>query len=418
MIPGLIENPTCSVEVARRPGIKLPTRQSPKMVVCIPIGPKDEEFIFDLPEAGECGREKCECPWHGKKLYRPARNQGLVSFEWATNHMQLIVPLGTTVGYLAEKGKLSGPARNLMTQRALELDPEYIFYWDDDVILPQHTFYSMCNAMERYPDIGLLSGVVVTRHDPPEPMVYRRQGDGAWWNFSIDPNAEPETIWAAGGGCLLARASAVRQMEDPYWADVHGAHDDPTKPGGSVWGHDIYFCTKLAQASGMRVAVMGSVLCGHFDLEKQKTYVLPEDSPPYRKLNAPKPPPPLTVEMCPELTEDYVDLQLRSSKHERRIFVVPKGAQSQEAIADVLGRFFTGVQLSDGDENWVAVTRGLKNGRNHAEPGSEPRTDQLGSTGSDRSGRGPGHEPLDCFADGSSEGPGAPALAPEFAGYD
>src|SRR3989304_2760490 len=189
MIPGLIENPTCSVEVNRRPGIKLPPG-TPKMIVCIPVGDKDEEYIFNLAGAGGCGKEGCDCPWHGKNLSKPVRNQGLVPFEWALNHMQLVVPLGTTVGYMAEKGKLSGPARDLMTHRALEMNPEFIFYWDDDVILPQHAFYMMQNAMTRFPDIGLLTGVVCTRQDPTEPMIYRHQGEGAWGDFSVGPNNE------------------------------------------------------------------------------------------------------------------------------------------------------------------------------------------------------------------------------------
>jgi hypothetical protein len=325
--------------------------------------------------------------------------------------MQLIVPLGTTVGYLAEKGKLSGPARDFMTHRALELDPEFIFYWDDDVILPQNVYYNMHNAMARYPDIGILSGVVCTRTDPTEPMIYERQGDGAWWNFSIDPNAEPDTIWAAGGGCLMVRTEAIKKMTEPYWADVHGASDDPTKPGASVWGHDIYFCDKLARESGYRVAVMGSVLCGHWDMEKQKTYEFPKDAPPYKAFNRPLPPPPLTVEICPALTSEYISDQLRVSKHERRIYVVPKETQGREEMERVLHGFFDDVQLSDADENWVAVTRGLKNGRNHAQSGNADRQDQLGAIGSDSSGSSPQHALEALESSELREERGAPSLS-------
>lgn len=388
MYPGLAENPTCSVEIIRQPGIKLPPRTTPKMIVCAPIGNKEEEQIFDMPAAGACGREGCECPWHGKSLTKPIRNQGLVPFEWAMNQMQLLVPLGTTVYYLAEKNKLAGPARDLMTRRALEIDPEFVFFWDDDVILPQHVFYNMQNAMARYPDIGALTGVVCTRQDPTEPMVYRRQGDGAWWGFNLDPNAEPENIFAAGGGCLMVRTEALKKMTPPYWTEVHASSDDLTKPGNSTWGHDFYFLEKLRAESGMRVAVMGSVLCGHWDTDRQKLYELPKDSPPYRALQQPKPKPPLTVEICPPLSEDYLETQLKLSNHGRRIFVVSKQTQAEEAMHQVLGSYFDGVQIIDSDENWVAVTRGLRNGGNHAVEGSSDRSDQHGGPGGDSGGGG------------------------------
>jgi hypothetical protein len=361
-LPGAIEGAKQSVELQRRPAVKLPPGP-PKIVIVIPIGAKEEAQIFPMPEAGHggCTDPQCSCFLHGKELARTTRNQGLVSFEWATNHMQLVIPLNTSVAYLAEKGKLSGVARNEMTQRALEMNPEYIFYWDDDVILPPHALYQLHLEMERNPTIGLLSGVVMTREDPTEPLLYQKQGRGAWWDFSIDPNAPPEDIHAAGGGCLLVRASALRKMTPPYWADVQGDGRDPTKPGVSLWGHDIYFITKLRAESGFRTCVKGSVLCGHWDVGRQRLYELPQDAPPRRKTPF-APNPVWTVEQSPKLTPEYLRQQLRASEGGRRLYVVPKSVQTEEELVGVLSELYERARVIEVEENWLGIGEGLKNG--------------------------------------------------------
>jgi hypothetical protein len=288
----------------------------------------------------------------------------------------MVVPLNTTLGYLAEKGKLSGPARDNMTKRALEIGAKYIFYWDDDVLLPSHAIYKMHNAMERDPTIGLITGVVCTREEPTEPMVYQRHGSGAWWDFSIDPDDPPEDIFSAGGGCILARVEALRKLEPPYWADVQADGKDVSKPGGSTWGHDIYFVSKVGRESGFRTCVMGSVLCGHWDIGKQKTYELPKDSPPYKKL-ASKPliRKPLEVEETPIISHENVREQLKLSENERRLFIVSKENQKQSSVRSALMPFFEKVRVLSVDSQWLAIGEGLKNGWNKPVKRNTPHKD-------------------------------------------
>ena len=359
MLPGANPNPKCSLEVSRRPPIKR-SPGPPQIVVCMPIGAKEEELVFDVPA---CSNPKCSCEFHGQSMARPVRNQGLVPFELLMNHMQLVVPLNTTIGYLAEKGKLSGPARNEMTIRALELEAKYIFYWDDDVILPAQTLYTMHNMLERYPDIGLITGVVCTRETPTEPMVYLKHGKGAWWDFSIDPDDPPQDIFAAGGGCIMARTDAIRRMSQPYWADVKGAGNDPNKEGNSTWGHDIYFISKMGRESGYRTCVKGSILCGHWDVAQQKMFELPKDAPPFRK-HKPPPSPIYNVEESPALSPEYVDQQLKVSQSDRRLFLIRKELQPKSQVKKALEPFFDQVRVLSVDSRWLAVGEGLKDGWN------------------------------------------------------
>jgi hypothetical protein len=259
----------CSVEIGRRTQIKLPTNEPPQILICVPIGGKSEEHHFPVPP---CKDENCKCKNHGQHVHTPIYNQGLVPAEWAVSIANVVVPLNTTIGYLFEKGRLSADARNRMTQRCLELKAKYVFYWDDDVILHPHMLYAAHNILETNPDIGLVTGVYMTREDPTEPMIYRDHGKGACWDFSTKTEDPPEDIFSCGGGCIMARVEDIAKMKEPYWADEQVVHES----GQTMWGHDVRFVRKFAQETGKRVVVKGHLLCGHWDVPKQKMYMFPQ----------------------------------------------------------------------------------------------------------------------------------------------
>lgn len=352
------ENERCSVEQARRGSIKLPPGP-PKIMIVVPVGAKTEKHTYDIPrcldEEGNVN-ENCPCPNHGKKATTPYRNQGLVPAEWALNIANIVTPLNGTIGYLIEKGRLSAEARNRMTQRAMEVGSTYIFYWDDDVILHPHTLYTMHNILDRNPDIGLVSGVYCTREDPTEPFIYKEQGQGAYWNFSIDPEDPPEDIHGCGGGCIMARLEDVKKMTQPYWTDEQIVLKDHV----STWGHDIRFVKQFREQTGKRTVVQGHLLCGHVDVEKQKVYELPKDSPPYRALERKGklkqiPVPWGEIQESPPLTLDYLDAQLMASNGRRKMFVVSKEEQSEADLQEVLSKRFKTVPIHSMDDKWVAI---------------------------------------------------------------
>lgn len=373
-VPGqVMDGAVCSFEMLRRTAIKHPPGTPARVIICVPIGTKLNEQIFQIPVAGKGGCEdpECKCFFHGKELSRPVRNQGLVPLEWAMNQMQLTVPLNTTLGYLAEKNRYSGPARDDMTKRAMDLGCEFIFYWDDDVVLPAQALYEMLIWMERDSSIGLLTGVVCTREDPTEPLIYKEHGKGAWWDFSIDPEDPPEDIFAAGGGCLLVRVEALKKMTPPYWQDV--------QEDRSLWGHDIRFISNLRRESGFRTCVKGSVLCGHWDVERQKYYELPRNSRPFLALKNKRPSQPVwTVEDSGELTLPYVWKQLTLSDGERRMYLVEKAVQSDQVVSEVLSKFYGKVQVVSVDSRWLGIGEDLKDGWNHALVGDPASSGQLG----------------------------------------
>lgn len=270
------------VRVDRRPSIKL--KADPHIVVCMPIGDKHEQTVFTCPsEEGGCGSR-----WSAPGLRIPA----MVPIQWALTHMNLVTPLNTTMTYLAEYGRLSAEARQIMTQEAIRLGAKYILYWDDDTLPPPLALYTMHNWMERHPEAGAISAVYTTREEPNEPLIYTKHGEGAAWDFPMGPGAEPVPIFGAGAGFLLARVQAILDVQSKLPEDVPIWADQRTMPaplsaeegGGDgrsrriMWGHDVRFC-HLLNKHDWPVYVHGAVLCHHLDIGTNRLFQVPPDAP-------------------------------------------------------------------------------------------------------------------------------------------
>jgi GT2 family glycosyltransferase len=250
----------------------------PRIVICMPIGPKDTVNVFETPDGSR---------WATKGTTVPA----CVPIQWVMAHMKLVTPLGISTSFISQWGMLSGEARQIMTSRALKIvqDDGYILYWDDDIIVEPMALYTLYSYMEQHPEIGMVSGVYSTRQEPTEPVIYKEHMKGPYWGLTVGPNAVPEEIFGCGAGFMLARVQAIRDMVAanpgvPIWADSKAVPEaSDTAPGGirftTSWGHDIRFC-RLMQEAGWPVYVDGRVELGHFDAAEQKEYRLPNDSPP------------------------------------------------------------------------------------------------------------------------------------------
>ena len=268
------------IKQARRSAIKL--AEKPKLIVALPIGSKPLTSVL---------------PGKDGQLYEVNdgfRAPGLLPVEFMLSHMNWVPPLNVSMAYLIKKNMLSSHARQVMTKEAIRMGAEYIFYVDDDTLIPALGLYTLYNFMERNPHAGAVTGVYTTRETPNEPLVYQEHGDGCAWNFEMGPDAIPELCFGAGAGCLLARVSAISDtiekmtkehgQEIPIWAD----EKDMPAVGGKdkqrvMWGHDVRFC-RLLNMHDHPVYVDGRVLCGHHDIRTSKTFVVPDDAPGFQKV--------------------------------------------------------------------------------------------------------------------------------------
>jgi len=269
------------ISAHRRASIKL--KGTPHIVVCLPVGPTKQQHVLECPEGGGgCGKK-----WTDAQGFSiPAA----VPIQFLLCHMNLIAPLNTTMTYLAEYGRLSAEARQIMTKQAIRMGAKYILYWDIDTLPPQLGLYKMHNYMEQNPHVGAISGVYTTRETPNEPLIYTAHGEGAAWDFPMGDSAEPTPIFGAGAGFLLARVDAIKDViakeqaenggdEVPIWADERTFAEDEN--GGRkrvMWGHDVRFCY-LLNKHNHPVYVDGRVLCGHVDIGSNEIFEVPATAP-------------------------------------------------------------------------------------------------------------------------------------------
>ncbi len=264
-----------NLHVLKRSAIKL--ADCPHIAICMPIGAKENATLFETPD--------------GQKWMQPGvQASGLVPIQWVLTNQQWVPPLNVSISYMCQWNMLSAKARQLMTMAVVRELPncKYIFYVDDDVLVPALGLYILYNFMEQHPEAGAISGVYVTRQDPCEPVVYKDHGKGAFWDFKIGD--APVEVMGFGAGCVLARTDAIRKVlelntpDTPIWADEIAIPEDQFELANIkvTWGHDIRFC-KLLQEAGYKVYLDPRVECGHWDIAAQKEYRLPADSPPKRK---------------------------------------------------------------------------------------------------------------------------------------
>ncbi len=245
------------------------SRSAPHLAVCMPVGGRE---YYDIAVCEHCNQRTRIRP--GESYHGP----GLIPVELFSNFMHVMSPLNVVTSFYTLKNHLSAVLRESMTDRALAAGANYIFYWDDDTLIPPDTWYRMMIAMAKNPDVGLITGVYFQKKVPTEPVLYKHAGGGAHWGYDKDPDAPLEDIFAAGAGCMMVRAEVFKTLEKPYWHDVQTANEDWSAYG--ISGHDIRFCRKIHEETGYRVTVDGSIQCMHFDVKAQKGYMEPKDCPP------------------------------------------------------------------------------------------------------------------------------------------
>lgn len=277
-----------------RPSVKLHS-DAAKIAIAIPIGDKDDPDMYQCPH---CERrqipESIKCANCGGEIDAgfKLRTSGLVPIEFLMAMWQVVPPLLVSMAVMVRKGILSAQAREEMTHAAIEQGMKYIFFVDDDVLVPNKALYDMHNQMELNPKLGAITGVYTTREDCPEPLIYKEQGQGAYWNFTTKRNVT-EPIMAAGAGCLLVRVECLKEVKDilggPWWSDVH---EFERGGGRSMWGHDVRFCRRIWLAGEdpkasqkWEVHVAGWVQCYHYDCREQKLYSMPKNAPCFTNTN-------------------------------------------------------------------------------------------------------------------------------------
>ena len=153
-------------------------------------------------------------------------------------------------------------ARELIVRQALERSVDLLAMIDDDMVLPPDALVALLAALDDDPALALVGGLYYSR-DGLRPMAADPWRSSDTREGAIPAFADrPVRVDAVGFGCVLMRASALRQLEPPFI----GAHIyvEESRARVRICNEDYLLCERL-RAAGYGIALHGGVRCGHYD---------------------------------------------------------------------------------------------------------------------------------------------------------
>jgi hypothetical protein len=187
-------------------------------------------------------------------------------------------PINTNTMEIEITGKPIDVARNRIVELALEHKAKWLFFWDEDVLLPPDAVRKLVFEMEQRPSAGIIGGIYVSKTLPPEPLVFNDIGDGSYWDWQV---GQVFPIYALGMGCAIIRMEIFKDLEAPWFRTIDEV--------GERWTEDIYFCHKLMETGKWQILAHGGLLCPHVDIETGDEFILPTHTKPFMNLPISRP---------------------------------------------------------------------------------------------------------------------------------
>jgi len=182
----------------------------------------------------------------------------LVTTAWAVSHRRMILPPGNPEP-IFPSGMPFDHARNHAAQLMLEQGFQYLFFVDDDVIVPPNAYEIL-----KSDNLDIVSGMYYRRNEPlaPVAIVKYAQGGQGWlpqWKLG-----EIIPVYYTGAGCLLIKRKVFETMPYPWFEWYCDRRDLPEIERTS---EDFTFCRKL-EKYGIVPYVDTRVQCKHCGLSK------------------------------------------------------------------------------------------------------------------------------------------------------
>lgn len=155
-----------------------------------------------------------------------------------------------------KSGSLIYTSRNSLATMAIQMDADYVFWLDSDMVFQPDTLVRMMDTVQKH-DIDMLTGLYFRRVPPYSPVLFdklemRTKTVLDWSEFKTIP----EDLFEVGGcgfGCVLVNTEVL--------ISVQGKHGNMFAPMGNN-GEDIAFCIR-AKDCGYKIICDPSIICGH-----------------------------------------------------------------------------------------------------------------------------------------------------------
>lgn len=192
-----------------------------------------------------------------KKILIAVPCMDMVSARFAQSLTTLKKVGQCTVSFLI--GSLVYDSRNKLAGLAMQMEADYIMWFDSDMVFQPDTLERMMDVMDKNPDIDILSGLYVRRGAPFTPVIFSKlevneHGELEWDDVVNIPD-EPFEVAGCGFGCVLMKTDCLYEIA--------------SKENGGMWftpiagaGEDCAFCIR-ARESGYKIWCDPRIELGH-----------------------------------------------------------------------------------------------------------------------------------------------------------
>jgi GT2 family glycosyltransferase len=154
-----------------------------------------------------------------------------------------------------KSGSLIYTSRNDLATQAIQIEADYVMWFDSDMVFKPDTMVRMLDTMQKN-DIDILTGLYFRRVPPYSPVLFDKlemRGEACLWS---EFKTIPEGLFEVGGcgfGCVL--------MKTDVFFDVQSRFGNMFAPIANT-GEDLAFCWR-ARNCGYKIVCDPSIICGH-----------------------------------------------------------------------------------------------------------------------------------------------------------
>lgn len=185
---------------------------------------------------------------------------GQIDTDIVLNLLTQVPPIFKNFAYYFPRNMTVAEARNEAFKLALELDAEYVFFRDYDVVAPLN---SLGLLLAR--DHPLVGGLYYSKEFPPWPLTMKNGTVTTDWKFG--ETVECDVI---GMGCTLIKVDLFRDMPPPWFATLSGVTEDKNVTFRHT--EDTYFCRRVIAEKGIHPYIDTALNCVHIDLETRAQF--------------------------------------------------------------------------------------------------------------------------------------------------
>lgn len=195
----------------------------------------------------------------------------------------MAMPMNFNHYMLQIRGKEVGEARCDFAEHAIANKCKYIFFWDEDVACPPQSVPELVYRMEHDPEIAVCGGIYCLKRRPAEPLVFRGNGNGPYWDWKAGEFFE---VTGIGMGCTMVRTEVFKDLKKPWFKTELNYSLMMDGIGGlETWTEDLWFCKRVTDTGKWKIYADASLLCTHYDMTTCEPFNLPVDSKPVQHMN-------------------------------------------------------------------------------------------------------------------------------------